>query len=270
MVKVTTNFQGARAKLQNIRKGVTSSLPEVLESEGRIAAISLAKSTQPFGTGTDAKDMGERAVIRDVAKVYASLGSVFSKLPTLGEGDAAQFWKLIKLGRFEAAMDIIRKTNSPFGGIRIGPFDGGSLHAQARNQRTGRVSQKNPSLIVSESGQLSDYMKKKMELVGFAKSAWASVARQLGGIRGLRAPKLPGGDRDITANWITRKSAPGTVERRYGDAKRPTLTLRSQVRYADNVLSRTQITNAIRIARDRIVKQLQIAARYEAQKAKAA
>jgi hypothetical protein len=261
-VKAKANFGKAVAKLRNMKRQIRRTAGEVLESEGRIVAIALAKSTQPFGTGSEAKDMGERAVARDIAKVYASLGDVFSKLPTLGLGDAAQFWKLIKTGKTEAAMDLIRQSGARFAGIRIGPFDGGALHRQARNSHTGRVNQTAPSLIVSDSGPLKSYVQSKINFVGYAKSAWAAVARQLGGTRGLRGPRLSGGERDITANWITRKRGEGTVHREY-DTPRARLTLRSSVRYARNVLSDSAFRNAIRIARQRIIKQIEMAAKYE-------
>lgn len=268
MITAKSNVTRARRKLANMRKGVHRTAPEVLESEGRIAAISLAKSTQPFGTGGDAKDMGERAVSRDIGRVYVTIGDVFASLPNVGQGDAAQFWKLIKSGKFDAAQQIITRTGSKYRGITIGKFDGGVLHHQARNSG-GRVSQRDPSLIVTESKPLMAYAKSKVNLVGFGKSAWANIARKLGGARGLRAPKLPGGESDITANWITRKGAPGTIDRQYGSAH-PRLTLTSGVRYGGNILSPSAMKNAIRIARERIIKQIGIAARYEMRQARAA
>jgi len=269
-VTVKTNTTRLKAKLRNMSRNVHRTATEVLESEGRIAAISLAKSTQPFGTGGDAKDMGERAVSRDIKKVYVTIGDVFASLPLVGKGDAAQFWKLVKAGKYDAARQILSGTGSRFGKIPIGRFDGGSLHHQARNAKTGRVSQRDPSLIVDDSSQLISYGKSKVNLVGTGKSAWASMARQLGGTRGLRSPKLPGGERDITAAWILHKGGQGHISRNYGDGSRPVLTLTSTVRYADNILSQSARNNAVRIARGRIIKQIEMAARYEMRRAQAA
>jgi hypothetical protein len=268
VIIVKTDVTKARAKLIAMGRNVRRTLPEVLESEGRIVAISLAKSTQPFGTGADAQNMGERAVSRDIKKVYVTIGDVFDKLPISGTGDARQFWKLIKLGRYDAAQDILTKTGSnKFGTIPIGRFDAGALHRQARNATTGRVSQKSPSLIVTDGNALIAYGLSKVNLVGTGKSAWADIARQLGGTRGLRAPKLPGGERDITANWITRKRGPSRIDRDYGNQSRPILTLTSAVSYADNILSQPARNNAVRIAHGRIIKQCAIAAKYEARQA---
>jgi hypothetical protein len=268
-VKVKINTTKLKAKLRSMSRNVHRTATEVLESEGRIAAISLAKSTQPFGTGADAQNMGERAVSRDIKKVYVTIGDVFASLPDSREGDAKQFWKLVQSGQYEAARQILSNTGSRFGKIPIGRFDGGSLHAQARNAKTGRVSQKDPSLVVTDASALIDYGKSKVNLVGYGKSAWADLARQLGGTRGLRAPKLPGGERDITANWITRKGGKGHITRNYGDGSRPVLTLTSSVRYADNILSQSAMNNAVRIARNRIIKQIEMAARYEMRQARA-
>jgi hypothetical protein len=271
-IKVTgkANTTKLRSKLQNMSKQVHRTAADVLESEGRICAVSLAKSTQPFGTGADAKDMGERAVARDIARVYATIGDVFGKLPTVGQGDARQFWKLIQLGKFDAAQQILTRFGSRFASIKIGPFDAGALHHQARNARTGRVSQTMPSLVVTNGRALQTYAQSKINLVGFGKSAWANIAKQLGGVRGLRAPKLAGGERDVTANWITRKGATGSIHRTGWDTARPRLTLTSNVRYADNILSQSAMRNAIRIARERIIKQIQMAAAFEMRRARAA
>src|ERR1700680_2709317 len=248
-------------------RGVRRTLPEVLESAGTVVAILLAKSTQPVGTGAAAQNMGERAVSRDIKKVYVTVGDVFASLPDSGEGDARQFWKLIQAGRYDAASAILSKADSRYGRIPIGKFDGGSLHKSARNATTGRVSQTTPSLIVSDSESLVDYGKSKVNLVGYGKSAWAAIAREVGGTRGLRGPKLPSGERDITANWITRKGGSHRIARDYANQARPVLTLTSTVRYGDHILSASARSQSIRIAHERIIKQCKMAARYEAQQA---
>jgi hypothetical protein len=264
---IKTDVSKARAKLINMGRNVRRTLPEVLEAEGRIVAISLAKSTQPFGSGAAAQNMGERAVSRDIKKVYVTVGDVFGSLPDSRAGDAKQFWKLIQAGQYDVARSILSKTGSRYGAIPIGKFDGGSLHKSARNATTGRVSQTSPSLVVSDSDALIDYGKSKVNLVGYGKSAWAAIARELGGTRGLRGPKLASGERDITANWITRKGAAHRITRDYANAARPVLTLTSSVRYGDHILPAAARSQAIRIAHGRIVKQCKMAARYEAQQA---
>ena len=169
MLIVKTDVTKARAKLIAMGRNIRRTLPEVLESEGRIVAISLAKSTQPFGTGAEAQNMGERAVSRDIKKVYVTVGDVFGSLPDSGEGDAKQFWKLIQAGKYDAAQGILSRSGSRYGKIPIGRFDGGALHIQARNARTGRVSQKDPSLVVTDSPALVAYEKIKVNLVGYWK-----------------------------------------------------------------------------------------------------
>jgi hypothetical protein len=120
---------------------------------------------------------------------------------------------------------------------------------------------------VTDSPALVADGKSKVNLVGYGKSAWADVARQLGGTRGLRAPKLPGGERDITANWITRKHGPSRIDRDYGNQARPILTLTSSVRYSDQILPLAARRSAITIAHGRIIKQCAMAAKYEARQA---
>ena len=111
-------------------------------------------------------------------------------------------------------------------------------------------------------------MNSKVDMVGFGKSAWAGIARKLGGIRGLRSQVLlSGGERDITANWIIRKTAPGFVDRNFGNPWNPTLTMRSSVNYASQILSQGDMAEAMAIARSRLTKQAEMAARYEMRRA---
>jgi hypothetical protein len=271
MLIVRTDFKRARAKMTAMRTNVQRTLPECLESEARIAAVSLAKSTQPYGTGADALRAGEKAVERDISKVYVDVGKVWAAIDATGSNRAGQFWKLMKEGKYDVAQAILRDNRLPFHGIRMGPFDGGALHIESRNSRTGRVNIGEPRLLVTDIQKLTKYRNMKVGLVGFGKSAWAGIARQLapggGGTRGLRAPKLAGGANDITANWITRKEGPGHITRSYGNPNRPIITLTSTVRYADHILTLPARREAVRIAYERLIKQVQIAARYEARQA---
>jgi hypothetical protein len=263
---VKTDFRKARAKLAAMRPAVQRTLPECLESEGRVVAVSLAKSTQPYGTGEAARKAGRDRTAADIFKVYTTFGKAFANFPD--QRVAKAFWSAVKRGDFEKAHWILKKNGTALRNVPIGRFDGGVLHITSRNSRTGRVSSKMiPRLIVTNPDRLSAYIKKKQDEVGFGKSAWAAIARELGGTRGLRAPKLSGGERDITANWITRKSGPHHIDRQYGNANRPVLTLTSKVRYADNILDNSAKREAVAIAYNRLVKQVQMAAAYEARMA---
>lgn len=256
----------AAAKIRNIGVRVKKTLGQVLDQEARGVAISMARSTQPFGTGGAAKDMGEAAVARDIARVYAKPRDVYGAIRN--KGAAAGFWAAVQKGDIHRAQGFIPLAGSAFdAGATIGAFDGGSAHA-ARDSR-GRVRQGRPSRVVTPGDvrALVAYADRKKSHVGFAKSAWAQIARELGGIRGLRAARLPGGEKDITANWITRQRGPSSVSRSGYESASARVSMTSRVSYASQALPAGAKANAIRIARDRLRKSIAIAARYEARQA---
>src|SRR5436190_15270338 len=74
------SFENATRKLQALGNVLHRPLRDVLDSGARVAAISLAKSTQPDGTGVEAKEQGEKAVARDILIVYGNAGRAFEAI----------------------------------------------------------------------------------------------------------------------------------------------------------------------------------------------
>lgn len=73
-IRVTNNAaKGFRRRAQMVQR----SLPGLLRRAGRICAVSLATQTQPFGIGTDAQQLGQTAVVRDIRRVYALPSDAF-------------------------------------------------------------------------------------------------------------------------------------------------------------------------------------------------
>ncbi|SRR6266540_83145 len=259
-MRVTTKITGldkATAKIRAIGPLVKTPMRDLLGREARLVAISCAKSTQPYGTGADARDLGQKRVSADIYKVYTTPGKAFADIAD--KRAARGFWKAINSGNISRAQAILDKNGRTLRGVPIQSFDGGAAHKSARNRRTGRVSQKRPGMIVRSTQALKSYIAGKQDLVGFAKSAWAGLARKLGGIRGLKESG------DITANWIAGKDGPNTIDWG-GDDKNPVITLTSKVRYADQVLPQAARQAAVAIARGRLVKNLEIAAKAELKK----
>lgn len=259
-MNVTSKISGldkATNKIRAIGTVLQKPARELLEREARLVAISCAKSTQPYGTGGGALDLGQKAVSADIYKVYTTPGKAFADI---SDADAAKgFYKALRKGDIAKARQILSRTGNQLRSVLIGNFDGGATHKSARNSTTGRVSQKRPGMIVVDTSRLKAYIEQKKALVGFAKSAWVNIARKLGGTRGLKETG------DIGATWISRQRAPGDVS--YGgDDKSPTITLTSRVKYADRVLPEAARSAAVAIARGRLAKNLEIAAKAELKK----
>ncbi len=280
-LNVRTEFSQLRQKMIALRVGVQKSIPELLLQEGRLAAISMSKSTVPYGTGIDAKTQGEVAVRVDIFKVYWTPGMVFKVIAAnsglYSEADAfiaacegaAARGRGKKKGKsrqdsLAVATGILKRWGGPLRNVPLRNFDNGDAHRNARNSR-GRVTQRTPSMIVLDPDKLKDYIAREQAQVGFGKSAWAEAAQRLGGTRGLR------GKGDITANWILRHHAPSIVSTsRLSDPDHPSLTIGSNVRYAAQILQPGAKNEAVRIAKERLLKQIKSAARAEARRLKMA
>jgi len=253
----TVNIERAVNKLRQLATELHRPLRDVLDSEARNVAIEFAKFTQPFGTGEAAKSAGEKAVVRDIYKVYATPGKAWADINN--NAAAGAFWRAFKQDNIDEAQRILNEFGNSLRGCLIEGFDGGAAHKAARNEKTGRVNQRRPSIVVREPKLLQRYVEEEIRHVGTAKGAWADVARQISGsIRGLRSQS----EGDITANWITRKGAGFGSVSRSGSDENPVITINSTIPYARNVLNSSAQAFAMGTARRRMIKNLETAVRF--------
>ena len=252
----------AQLKIRAVGKVLQRPLAEIVVSEARLTAISFSKSSQPFGTGAEARDAGRKAVARDIARVYATPGRAYESISS--KHWRVLFWKAYKAGEYDVARAILRQYGeSALRSAAFDAFDGGALHKAARSLSSGRVYSTKAKLIVTNPRQLAAYVSKRQDNVGFSKGVWADVARQLGSIRGLRS-RLPGGTPDITANWITRQAVGiGRVNFDYSTSSNPRVTITSPIPWASRILTPAAMNTALAIARGRMLKQLEIAVHHE-------
>jgi hypothetical protein len=235
---------------------------DVLDSGARVVAVQCARTAQPFGTGADAQNAGEKAVARDISKVYATPGKAYEDIAQRYKG---AFWKAYKDGDIGRAQDILDANGSRLRGVPLESFDGGTAHKSARNAKTGRVRQSRPSMIVTNPKALAKYVEEEQKHVGTGIGGWADVVRAIGGApRGLRE------EGDITANWITRRAHGYGKAFQGGTDEHPNIRIENTVTYAANILNGTALAAAVRIGRERMIKNLQIAVRAETAKLRSA
>jgi len=261
MAKV--DLSKAIAKINALSNVLHRPLRDTLDMMGRVVATNCARAAQPFGTGADAKAAGEKAVARDISKVYATPGKAFESLPSNRRG---AFWSAYKKGQIDRAQSILDKYGSSLRGAKLQPFDGGAAHKSARNKTNGRVpdSQK-PTIIVTNPKALAKYVAEEQSHVGTGKGGFADIVRAIGGTpRGLREE---GG---ITANWITRRAHGYGAAFHGGTDENPELTIQNRVPYADQILNGTALNEAKRIGRERAIKNLEFAVRAETKKLRSA
>lgn len=247
------DITGALRKMKALANVLQRPLRDVLDTAARVTATEMTRRAAPFGTGEDAKSAGEKAVARDIARVYGTAGGAFEAI-----GDRrlrGAFWTHYKNGEYDKAADIGQDA-----GVNVGHFDLGTLHRRARDSR-GHVRQTKPSLYIIDPyhrKNLEAYIKNEQGHVGTVKGGFADIIRSTGGrIRGLREPG------DITANWITRKGRGYGQSFKGGSDNSPTLRIRNRITYADQALSSYHKSAAIEAGYRRAITALQYAVKNE-------
>ena len=272
-------------KLQQALKAFVGNTKLEAAKEMRIQArslcVSLANSTQPFGLNAKAKAIGEKAVTRDIDRVYKTgstavreIGSLpipTGKTKTQNAKQAAAALAALVLGKSfgkgkkgvgaqTAAQALIDRLNyKPYVYTRIGEFDRGSAHENARFGRNRRVP-KNQFVrqVVTKETELARYFKQKRGNVGIAKSGWAVCAGILGGFRGI--PK-----------WVYRHTGGGRVVDRsqalIGSFSKPYISMTNTIPWIANVISKSTVQKSIDIQVIKMIKRLSIIANYERKKA---
>jgi hypothetical protein len=236
MLKVDVDFSGMDGKLREIVKLTKEEPAKIMVQEARLLCVELAKYTQPFGLDDAAKKQGEEALARDYNRVYAQASAVFKELQIENKDMADGFWKAFQARQYDKASKILRDSKGLNRNTPIQPFDGGTAHN--RRWKRGKVGGGVvASLILQVQKGLKPFLTKEKGKVGFAKGGWAACAKKLGGIRGIPA-------------WIYKHDTPASVIDNT-DKENPSITIRNEVNYTDQVLSATGAADALK---DREIK----------------
>lgn len=270
-IKTRVNFKFAGDRIRKVAPRVQQTTVTLIERSARLAAISCAYSTQPYGTDAQAKTTVEKAVVSGIRKIYFTARSVYGAMVQKNPKQAAAFYSAIKRRDIKKAEGIMRGSGIDIlYDLPLIPFDGGTLHKKLRDPVTGRVAKNTqPQCVVIDSKALDAYIQLEKNMAGFGKGAWANLARELGSIRGLKTPGLQeDGSKQISAGWITRhRDAPFFITRNYANRDKPVIILISKVRYASEVLPEKDRRQAEFIAMERLLKNLKIAVKYDARMA---
>lgn len=247
---IRTNTTVARQKFQRLRAEVGTEMQIALQRGARLACVQLSFATQPRGHGEESRVKGEKAVQKEVRRVYAIAADVYASIENKKIG--AAFYAAVQNRQIAKAQRILDANSSTFAGTPIGTFDP-SLHKTARVN--GKVPKKQrPLQVVQANRPLTTYIEREKRMVGFVKSGWAVCARLVGGTRGI-------------PQWVTRHVAgsAGRVVDLSRDPITPRIMLTNGVSYAreqlDEVDARQALEDAKRNLFDSIVRGLRAAAR---------
>jgi hypothetical protein len=242
-IRSTFNTRGIEESLRELAElGSPRNAGQVLEQGARVAAVSLARSTQPYGDGDTARHQGENAVARDYKKAVARVGDAFVAIKEVDKDLANAFWKAVTGRKWARAQEILNKSGCRLAGVPIVAEVDDSKRQMLR--RNGRVKS-GPTQIARTTRLQNRGIKQAQRDTGKGKGGWASCARILGNTRGIPA-------------WVTRHAqGRGAVIRNYNKG-RSSITLRNNVKYSNQILRPSEKARAMRIATERMRAHLNI------------
>lgn len=273
-----------RQKLNDFYERHQKSSSEIMRSQARLLARDLAFQTQPFGKGPDARRLGEMAVEKEIRRVYksagemglssnltyaiknsASKGNRFNRSTGMLEESATQnadqaaraFVFLVGRGKYSEARQLLERvgvSEAEITSIPIGKMDGGQAHQSARYGTRKKVPKNQLPLRIVGDRQIKTYINKIRKNVGIAKAGWAACARILKDTRGI-------------PQWVTRnvgRARGGDVVDASLVRKTPKIVIVNNVPWISQCLSASQISQAVQVQYEKMVKAIDKAMRAEA------
>lgn len=243
IMQVTMSFPEAElaSLLERFQRETGKSWPEVLRQQGRLIAVNLAYNTQPYGFDDKSQALGQKAVMRDIGRVFWSFSKTYEFLKEKSVKAARAFYGAAINGNFKRAAKILQASgiDAPIGTIKS------EIHQERRDRRGHVRGKKNhPAVIVKNSNTLETYGKRIEKRVGFGKAGWATCAKALGGTRGIPL-------------WSKRGKAPGSVDDQSHSFNNPHITMKNDVRYISYICTQAAVTNASRMQREKMLKHME-------------
>lgn len=242
MITVKVDISRMLAKLGKVHKFTNQSMAELVDQQAKLfiadkktGMIGLLPPNSEGVHGGEAKKQGERAVARDINRVYASAGEMYLAIHGINPAAAAGFYSAIKNGDDVEANRIIQSVGGRWRNVRVGSFDE-SLHEKYR--RKGKVNRQVPAQVLANVKQLEAYIKKKIKNVGLMASGWNDAAKKIG----ARIPawvKRHGGKNSSAQVKITKVGKEIRMQSRTGiDSARIADRARYAIKYRINAMKR--------------------------------
>lgn len=251
-------------KLEDILKAYTAltgkGLAEITRANARVFAVELANRTQPW-TGKNSKGSEvlarvSKTVTKDVKKIIKGNDDFENYIHGAIQDDRIKH-RLLDVARAKR-YDILGKIMFNCGIItsesNIFQINGEDSHKDAHLKfRDGKGRTKSPSgeKYISKSG-LNSYINKVLKRIGYTKSGWAECARKIGGLSGDGARGIPAfAKRQRGNNW--------KVDDNSSKEGNPNFVMTNTTPWIDRMLKQSDASDAMRIAREKMIKSMQTA-----------
>lgn len=245
----TNRLNGRIQELTDVLVGVGGSKGDaavIMHQEVRKLNGRILRFTPPPGLGSDAKEMGEKAVRRDLKKIFTPVTDDLLLYAVEQFGvSGIDGWITNNAGEKQhLKWDHIDQT----GGHGMRAFHRKNRDSRGRTRSVKRPGQKplwNAAYVVSMDA-FSQHAKEQMARVGRRKAAWAIGFKELGG---------------KVQRWIERHTggAKGFVDNRLRDTSHPSITIGSSA--AGVAEDAHTIHSALRVTYEAIGKRMRLIAR---------
>lgn len=211
-------------QLERISMVTGREIGTVIRQEAKLFVKDVLKLTPPFGTAPSTeslnaqKKVGERAVERDIRRVFSTLDLTKIRSPKIKH----DLERLVRKGDLEGVRRVLRAMGIPARDV-LREADP-KLHEGQRDRR-GRI-QSRKNIWVVKDGSVKRYVREKQKHVGKAKSGWLMAARALG---------------VSVTNWISRHSGAGVFVDRTRDRKKPMVRVGNAVDFIQGSGAELQI-----------------------------
>jgi hypothetical protein len=264
-----TDTSDLRSRLNAFTDIVGKETSEAVRQFSRKSCVYLGAATQPFGLAKAHKIPGERAVKRDINKVYYPAtgfrGKKFLGQATMmvrghykskGKANASQlaekFSERLKRYQYTKNTAAVAKIAADIGFTRamIDSFDS-SYHRSVRDHR-GRVVNANPYLVIGTGEtELQKYIENTEKKVGLTKAGWAKCAEK------IPLNRVSSATREFP-QWVTRNlpRATGSIVDGSRDPKNPKVKMTNETPWTSVVLSPSEARNAMRLARKNFIEYM--------------
>lgn len=284
-VTVTANTDDLRKRMAEYARIVKKDVNQELRRHARLACVELARYTQPFRAGDkdQGRALGEKAVEVDINKVFYTTAAdgFYNAISEIAQESynsrsrwqkgfnaqeaQAKFQKRLR-GYIDSnnrtALRRIAKSFNWQGVIsRIDP----QLHQGARSgpRRKVRKTRGTMYFLLAGQGALNTYINKVKKRVGMAKSGWATCAEKIPQL-GQKQAATTGIPNWVTRNKNTKYARGSTVDASstFRNSNNPRVIMRNAVPWTSQNLSASANRFALRFAKDKFVKMMNIQIRY--------
>ena len=231
MISLSIDSSGLTKKLKSLSKDIDYGAKEYIDELARNSTAMMARRVQPFGVSNSQKEILEKAVYKDINKVYKDNPRVYNKLKKdVSIGVASGYMRAAMAGDYEKAEKIARTYIDGYQSFISSDSEGSKLDSY-RSKNSGRV-EKDVSVVVTDMNFLDELKIKKAKSIGLVKSAFMEISSKFG-----RKTRVPA--------WLRKKSSIGDIYRS-SNKLRYSVIVHNKIRYSRKLISNTEIHNCIK------------------------